>query len=387
MDVFQCCELLNAICYWSNTRSFTNWWGYARHYSRDSATIACVQAANRGSPVPISSKYYALWSIFFPILVHSPPIHQFFNNGTFPQQPQGGSMYPVPLLASPKYPLPQYTPGGNAGNQGILECLVVMDLMALPLQAITLVQPLQLAIRPPMSGPQFKESNAYMTGQQSEGGQVAYSTQARHGTFAGIYHPAQPVTPGAIHPHLQQSGTSVDMAALQNSHGVRDLNGQVKSDISPEQMIITTGLGSTSAGLSVTAVKDGALSVNTTLSGLLISRFDIVFVHLDTKNPDWDKVVSDHILDQVPSTLLNVACALLIITAWLDITSGLYEQAEPEKDKCHEDTGKKWPLSLLRSIALAFSTALESSIALAIRTHETQDYAETEDHVKARDVV
>ncbi|GJX90349.1 zinc finger, CCHC-type containing protein [Tanacetum coccineum] len=45
---------------------------------------------------------------------------------------------------------------------------------------------------------------------------------------------------------------------------------------------------------------------------------------------------------------LNVACALLIITAWLDITSGLYEQAEPEKDKCHEDTGKKWPLSLLR---------------------------------------
>ncbi|GJY93213.1 hypothetical protein Tco_0508995, partial [Tanacetum coccineum] len=62
---------------------------------------------------------------------------------------------------------------------------------------------------------------------------------------------------------------------------------------------------------------------------------------------DWDKVVSDHILDQVPT--LNVACALLIITAWLDITSGLYEQAEPEKDKCHEDTGKKWPLSLLRS--------------------------------------
>nr|GEW82677.1 PAZ domain-containing protein [Tanacetum cinerariifolium] len=64
---------------------------------------------------------------------------------------------------------------------------------------------------------------------------------------------------------------------------------------------------------------------------------------------DWDKVVSNHILDQVPTIPLNVACALLIITAWLDITSGLYDQAQPEKDKCHEDTSKKWLLSLLRS--------------------------------------
>ncbi|EFJ34511.1 hypothetical protein SELMODRAFT_1994, partial [Selaginella moellendorffii] len=88
--------------------------------------------------------------------------------------------------------------------------------------------------------------------------------------------------------------------------------------------VVTTGLGSTSAGLTVTAAglvttlntrttvfgvtnPKGQydplqpLSVNTTLSGPLLSRFDIVLVLLDTKNPEWDTIVSSHILSEQKS--------------------------------------------------------------------------------------
>lgn len=39
-----------------------------------------------------------------------------------------------------------------------------------------------------------------------------------------------------------------------------------------------------------------SLGVNTSLSGPLLSRFDIVLVLQDLKNPEWDETVADHIL-------------------------------------------------------------------------------------------
>ncbi|KAK4476914.1 hypothetical protein RD792_016080 [Penstemon davidsonii] len=75
-----------------------------------------------------------------------------------------------------------------------------------------------------------------------------------------------------------------------------------------KRSVITTGLGSTSAGLTVTAVKDGgewmleAGALVLADGGLCcideFDRFDIVLVLLDTKNPEWDAVVSSHILSE-----------------------------------------------------------------------------------------
>ncbi|CAI9294913.1 unnamed protein product [Lactuca saligna] len=190
---------------------------------------------------------------FSPFYVPPPAaIHQFLSNGTFPQQPQqgGGGMYPAPppvAASNSKYPLPQYKPGSN--NSGHIGMAGSYGPYASPppagynpgSAAANSTSNEDLGGSHSHSHSQFKETNVYITGQQSEGpgvwiagpgpgrdmsgsfynlpqgGQVAYTTptqQPNHGhtaAFANIYHPPQPVTTGAVHPLAGGGPGSVDM--------------------------------------------------------------------------------------------------------------------------------------------------------------------------------
>lgn len=185
---------------------------------------------------------------FSPFYVSPPAIHQFLGNGAFPQQPQASSVYPPPPAVAAtgmKYPLPQFKPGANAANPSHLvmpSAYGVYGSSAAGYNHNSVAAAGNSTSNEDLGPSQFKESNVYMSGQQSEGSAVWVAapgrditslptstfynlppqsqhvtfapTQAGHGTFAGIYHPAQAVTAATVHPLLQQSQTmagAVDM--------------------------------------------------------------------------------------------------------------------------------------------------------------------------------
>ncbi|XP_061339181.1 GBF-interacting protein 1-like isoform X2 [Gastrolobium bilobum] len=185
---------------------------------------------------------------FSPYYVPPPAIHQFLGNGAFPQQPQASTVYPPPpamAAAGMKYPLSHFKPGANAANPTHLvmpSAYGVYGSSPAGYSHNSATTAGNSASNEDLGSSQFKESNVYISGQQSEGSAVWLAapgrdisnlptssfynvppqgqhvtfapTQAGHGTFAGIYHPAQTVTAAAVHPLLQQSQTmagAVDM--------------------------------------------------------------------------------------------------------------------------------------------------------------------------------
>ncbi|KAK4341778.1 hypothetical protein RND71_037594 [Anisodus tanguticus] len=173
---------------------------------------------------------------FSPLYVPPTAIHQLLSNGAFSQQPQAGGIYPPPPSASARYSLSQYRPGANVGNSahmGVPDTYAPYGSSPVNYNPSSATSTGNPAPNEDLSASQFQESNVYVSGQQSESsgvwinahnrdlstlqassfynlsqGQVALTPpQPGHGTFAGVYHPAQPVTASSVHPLLQQSQT------------------------------------------------------------------------------------------------------------------------------------------------------------------------------------
>ncbi|KAL3821617.1 hypothetical protein ACJIZ3_007522 [Penstemon smallii] len=171
--------------------------------------------------------YGPYFSPFYP----PPAIHQFLSNGTFPQQPQAGNLYPTPPGATAKYSVSQYKQGSNTGNSTHVGMPGSYAPYGLSMANYT-PNPATAAVTSTSSEdvapPQVKENNIHLNGPQSEGsgvwitnpgrdistmqassfcnlsqGQLGFTpTQPGHGTFTGIFHHAQVAT---VHPLLQQS--------------------------------------------------------------------------------------------------------------------------------------------------------------------------------------
>ncbi|KAL0354329.1 UNVERIFIED_CONTAM: GBF-interacting protein 1-like [Sesamum angustifolium] len=170
---------------------------------------------------------------FSPFYVPPPAIHQFLSNGAFPQQPQAGSLYPTAPGTTAKYSVSQYKQGTNTGSStlGVPGNYGPYGLSMANYTSSSATAAVSSTSNEDVSAPQVKENNVYVSGQQNEGsgvwftthsrdiptlqassfynlpqGQLAFTpTQPGHGTFTGIFHPAQAVTAANVHPLLQQS--------------------------------------------------------------------------------------------------------------------------------------------------------------------------------------
>ncbi|KAF0909858.1 hypothetical protein E2562_000171 [Oryza meyeriana var. granulata] len=185
-------------------------------------------------PYPPSYIPYSQYQLYVP-----PPhtLPHFMGNAVFPQPPSTGGMYPpvsAAVVPPVKYPTNTYKPGANNGTQthvGNPGAYGTYDSSPSVYTNNAVVASGTALENDDISGSQFKENSVYIAGQQSEGSAIWISApgrdipglqpssyyglplqgqhlafapaQAGHGTFGGIYHPAQAMAGAAVHPLLQ----------------------------------------------------------------------------------------------------------------------------------------------------------------------------------------
>ncbi|XP_039032601.1 uncharacterized protein LOC120167749 isoform X2 [Hibiscus syriacus] len=209
-----------------------------------------VYGSAAGVHLPLYPPNYIQYAPFYsPFCYPSPAIHQFINNGAFPLQPQAGIVYPSAPAAPTtgvKFSLPQFKPGNNTSSSthiGVPSGYGPYGSAPAGYNPSSAATTGNSTTNEDLGASQFKESNVYITGQQSEGSAVWIAppgrdisslpassfynlppqsqnvtfapTQVGPGSFSGIYHP-QGVAAG-VHPLLQQAQTmagGVDMGGL-----------------------------------------------------------------------------------------------------------------------------------------------------------------------------
>ncbi|KAK9035154.1 hypothetical protein V6N11_077203 [Hibiscus sabdariffa] len=212
-----------------------------------------------GVHLPHYPPNYIQYAPFYsPFYYPSPAIHQFINNSAFPLQPQAGTVYPSPPAApntGVKFSVPQYKPGNNTSNSthiGVPSGYGPYGSSPAGYNPSSAATTGNSSTNEDFGASQFKESNVYITGQQSEGSAVWIAppgrdisslpassfynlppqsqnvtfapTQVGPGSFAGIYHP-QGVAAG-VHPLLQQAQTIA---------GAVDIGGHAANVYQPPQ--------------------------------------------------------------------------------------------------------------------------------------------------------
>ncbi|KAL0362095.1 UNVERIFIED_CONTAM: GBF-interacting protein 1 [Sesamum calycinum] len=186
-----------------------------------------------GVHLPHYPPNYIPYGPYFSPFYVPPAIHQFLSNGAFPQQPQAGSLYPTAPGTTAKYSVSQYKQGTNTGSSTLgvpgnygpyglsmanytsssataaVSSTSNEDVSALKSRKImstsvaNRMKVLVFGLLPIVGNiPTLQASSFYNLPQ----GQLAFTpTQPGHGTFTGIFHPAQAVTAANVHPLLQQS--------------------------------------------------------------------------------------------------------------------------------------------------------------------------------------